>query len=111
MDRLRWWGSGLLFIAGVIAYYYYAEIAFAWRLLALSLLIIGCLTLVYTTAQGQTLLHLLHESRVEIRKVVWPNRQEVLQGTAVVLLVVFILCCFLWAMDALFSWIISILLG
>ena len=111
MDSLRWWSASLLFIFSVLAYYYFADIATAWRLLALTLIGLGCVAAVYTTERGSNLRRLAHDARLEIAKVVWPGRQEVMQATAIILLVVLLLVLILWGLDSLFAWMIASVLG
>lgn len=45
----------------------------------------------------------LKESKEELKKVVWPNREEVLSATMVVLVTVIIISLFLFAMDHIFE--------
>ena len=111
VDSLRWWSASLVFVVAVLAYYYFADIATAWRLLALTLIGLGCIAAVYTTERGSNLRRLAHDARLEIAKVVWPGRQEVMQATAVILLVVLLLVLILWGLDSLFAWMISSVLG
>ena len=46
----------------------------------------------------------LKETRVELRKVHWPTRQESWRLTQIVLVVTLSMAIFLWLMDTLFSW-------
>ena len=111
LDRARWWLASALFIAAVIAYYWFDQFPSYWRVLALSVVGVVCVVLVYTTQRGLNLRTSAHDARVEIRKVVWPGRPEVLQGTVMILIVVVILSLLLWGMDSLFGWIITLFLG
>ena len=107
LDKLRWWGVYLVFAAAVFAYYYFGDIAAAWRLLALTVVGLACVAAVYTTTRGVNLRRLAHDARLELAKVVWPGRQEVMQATGIILLVVFLLVLILWGIDSLFSWMVS----
>src|SRR5512138_369668 len=51
--------------------------------------------------QGKTLQSFVQSSRIELRKVVWPNRQETMQVTLVVFVMVLILALFFWGLEAL----------
>jgi preprotein translocase subunit SecE len=50
------------------------------------------------------------ESVVELRKVVWPTKQETIQSTVAVLAMVFVMSLVLWSIDAVLvrvvAWII-----
>jgi preprotein translocase subunit SecE len=51
------------------------------------------------------------EARNEIRQVVWPNRQETMQTTLIVVAVVLVMALLLWGLDSLLSWAVSSLIG
>ena len=52
----------------------------------------------------------LSEVKNEVNKVTWPSRKEAMGGTAVVLVVVFVMAVFLGLVDALLSKIVAALL-
>ena len=56
------------------------------------------------SSQGDRFLHFLKETRIELRKVVWPSRQETLKTTGIIMVVVVIVAIFLWIIDAFFTW-------
>jgi len=67
--------------------------------------------LVLLTALGQRLVSFSRESRVELRKVVWPTRQETIQITLIVLVLVFLIGLFLWLVDSLLFWGVQMITG
>jgi len=44
------------------------------------------------------------DTQIEVRKVVWPTRQETLQTTLVVIVMVIVVAIMLWAYDSLLGW-------
>ncbi len=52
----------------------------------------------------------LREVKVEIKKVTWPTRKEIIASTAVVLLTTIIIASFLGLVDYLLSEIVKLLL-
>ena len=52
----------------------------------------------------------LSEVKSEVNKVTWPSKKEAMGGTAVVLVVVFVMAVFLGLVDALLSKIVEALL-
>ena len=54
--------------------------------------------------QGDTFLHFLKETRIELRKVVWPTRDEILKTTGIIMIAVIVVAIFLWIVDAFFTW-------
>ena len=45
----------------------------------------------------------MQSSRIELRKVVWPNRQETMQVTLVVFVMIVVLGLFFWGVDTLLA--------
>jgi len=91
-------------IAGIAGYYWFAGMPVAVRILmVLAGLGIGA-ALLFWSAQGQVLWQYIQGSRVELRKMVWPTRQETLQTTLVVFVFVLLLGVFFWLVDMLLAW-------
>jgi preprotein translocase subunit SecE len=53
------------------------------------------------------ILRYLRETRAELRRVRWPTRKEAWMMTKVVLVVMFSMAIFLFAVDSFFSWLLS----
>jgi preprotein translocase subunit SecE len=53
----------------------------------------------------------LTDVRVELKKVTWPNRQDTLSSTVVVIVVVFIISFYLGFIDILLSRMVTSLIG
>ena len=56
------------------------------------------------STQGDRFLHFLRETRIELRKVVWPTREETAKTTGIIMIAVVVLAIFLWIIDAFFTW-------
>ena len=67
--------------------------------------------LVLWTDLGGRFASFSRESRVELRKVVWPTRQETVQITLIVLVLVFLIGLFLWLVDSLLFWGVQMITG
>lgn len=110
-DTLKWL-AGLLLLAGaVVGNSYFDDYSVLYRAIGVLLLIGLALWTVSTTNKGQLFMQLLKGARIEIKKVVWPTRQETLQTTAGVLFVVFLVAIVLWLLDTFLGWLISVLIG
>ncbi len=96
-------GLSLIFIvAGVSAFYYFADVAgftLLYRVLALVAIILIALGVMLTTATGRNVWAFALEAKQEVRKVVWPTRQETVQTTLMVIVAVIILGILLWLID------------
>ena len=59
--------------------------------------------------QGNRVAKFLREVRVELSKVTWPTREELVQSTIVVVIAVAIAGIYIWIFDLLFNWLIGLL--
>ncbi len=100
----------LLLIGGIVGYYWFANESGLLRGGVLAAGIIGALALTFFTAVGRRSRSFLSESQFELRKIVWPTRQETIQTTIVVVIVVFVISLVLWLIDMLLGWVILDLL-
>jgi preprotein translocase subunit SecE len=99
-------------VGGLYAYYYYEPtIAQAIRvLMVLGGAVVG-IGIAMTSTQGQRLWHFIQGSRVEIRKVVWPTRQETTQTAIAVFVFTLVMMLFFWALDSGLLWLTRSLVG
>jgi preprotein translocase subunit SecE len=65
----------------------------------------------YQTAVGRTVWEFASSSKVEVRKVVWPSRQETMQTTLIVFVMVLIMGIVLWLFDMMLGAILKALTG
>ena len=69
---------------------------------------VGVAAFVFTKSlQGEKFIHFAKETRIELRKVVWPTREETLKTTGMIMIAVVIVAIFLWIVDAFFTWGVS----
>lgn len=57
--------------------------------------------------QGERFIYFAKETRIELRKVVWPTREETFKTTGMIMIAVVIVAIFLWIIDGLFTWGVS----
>ena len=108
-------GLSLAFVvAGVTAFYYFADVpgfTLLYRVLALVAIILIALGMMLTTATGRNLWAFALEAKQEVRKVVWPTREETVRTTLLVFGMVFIVGLILWFLDMFLFWGIRSLTG
>ena len=110
-DTIKWIFVLALVAAGVVGNSIYSDQYLLYRTLALVALAAVALFVALQTAKGRGYAVSFKEARKEIRKVVWPNRQETTQTTLIVVVVVLIMALVLWGLDSLLSWAVSSLIG
>ncbi len=100
-----------LLILGITGFYYFASYALVYRVLGILAVFGLAVALVFTTAIGRKAWGFITESKMEVRKVIWPTRQETMQATMLVVAVVFSVGLILWLMDMVLFWAVGILTG
>ena len=100
-----------LLIAGIAGFYYFSAHALVYRVVGILVVAGVSVGLVLTTAIGGKVWGFIKESKVEVRKVIWPTRQETMQATMLVVALVFIVGLILWLMDMFLFWGVGILTG
>ncbi|MBJ7552466.1 preprotein translocase subunit SecE [Marinomonas ostreistagni] len=110
-DVLKWAVVILLVAVAVIGNNYFSAESLLYRLIAVLVLagVAGFVAL--NTAKGRSFAKLAREAKTEIRRVVWPTRQETVQTTLIVLAVVIFMSLVLWGVDSLLGWIVSAVIG
>jgi len=104
--------TAVVVVVGAILGFYYLD-AYSQLLRVLGLLVLVGLAafIVYQTAVGQAVWGFATASKVEVRKVVWPSRQETVQTTLIVFVMVLIMGIILWLFDMMLSAILRALTG
>ena len=110
-NKLKWLVVVLLLAAGVVANYYYGEIAWPLRLLGWMLGLPVVALIAFQTRQGKLAYEFIREARLELRKITWPTRQETVQTTFIIAVMVVILALALWGIDGILMWVIGWLTG
>jgi preprotein translocase subunit SecE len=110
-DNVKWVLIVILVAAGVYGNSYFADQSLLYRVLGLLALGMVAAMIALQTSQGAAFWTLTKESRTEIRKVVWPTRQETLQTTMIVVAFVLVVALILWGLDSLLGWLVSLVIG
>jgi preprotein translocase subunit SecE len=110
-NTIKWAAAVALVLAAALVNPLLPDLGLAFRALLMVVPGIAAVVVASRTLQGKGFIDMLQQSRVELRKVVWPTRQETTQTTMIVLVVVIIMSLLLWGMDSLFGWAISAVIG
>jgi len=110
-DKSRLALSIVLIIGGLAAYYYFARSSTALRVLGVLGAFVAAIAVSYTSSFGRFVREFVTESHFELRKVVWPTRQETTQTTLVIFVVVAIISLLLFLFDSILVWVFGMLFG
>ncbi|WP_218311272.1 preprotein translocase subunit SecE [Alteromonas antoniana] len=111
LDMLKWLVVFALLAGLVTANTMYGEISVLYRALVAVVVVVIAGFIAATTEKGSTFLNFAKESRMEVRKVVWPTRQEANQTTLIVLAATLVMALVLWGIDGILVRLVSFITG
>jgi preprotein translocase subunit SecE len=101
----------VLVAGGVVGYYVLGNQATWLRWLAVAAGIVLAALVIAFSKYGSALKQFVAESRIELRKIVWPNKQETGMTTLVVFVFLLIAGIFFWGLDLALAWATRALTG
>lgn len=111
LEAVKWLIVVALVAAAVWGNGFYAEYSPLYRALGVLAVALVAAAIALQTEQGKSFNQLRKDALVEMRKVVWPTRQEALQTTMIVLIFVVVVALLLfvldWMLNGLASWVIG----
>jgi len=111
-DKAKLAGVAVLVVGAVVAFYALGQQDLWLRVLALLALLAVAVAVFFTSESGKQLIAYGRDSVKEVRKVVWPSRQEAMQMTGYVFAFVVVMALFLWLTDKTLEWVFyDLLLG
>ena len=110
-EVFKWVLVVILVAAAVVGNSYFDDQPLLYRVIGV--VVLGCVAALIAsfTIKGRAFVNLLQDARAEVRRVVWPTRQETAQTTGIVVLVVAVMALLLWGLDTLLGFIISGIVG
>ncbi|MEC6815952.1 preprotein translocase subunit SecE [Photobacterium toruni] len=111
MDGLKWVVVFALLAAAVVGNYLYSDVSVVLRSSAVVALVVIAGIFAALTAKGKSVVTFARESRMEVRKVVWPTRQEATQTTFIVLAVTVVMALALWGIDGIMVRLVRLVTG
>lgn len=111
LDVLKLMAAAGILVGGLFGYYWYLEWSQPLRVLLVLGGTIAGVGLAMTSTQGRRLWAFIQGSRIEIRKVVWPTKQETTQTAIAVFVFTLILALFFWGLDSFLLWLTRTLVG
>ncbi|MFQ6004385.1 MAG: preprotein translocase subunit SecE [Woeseia sp.] len=111
LDILKLLIAAGLLVGGVFGFYWYVEWPQALRVLLVLGGLGASIGIAATSIQGQRVWAFIQGSRIEIRKVVWPTKQETTQTAIAVFIFTLVMALFFWALDSGLLWLTRTLVG
>jgi preprotein translocase subunit SecE len=103
--------SVLVLFVGIGAFYWYEDQALPIRIaMVIAGLGLGA-ALAWFSWYGREFWQFAQASRIELRKVVWPSRDETVKTTYVVFIFAIVMGLFFWGLDWVLTWLTRLLTG
>ena len=98
-------------LLGMFLFYYFDDVRLFYRVLGMLTILVLSGFIGYQSDFGKLVYTYITDSKVELKKVTWPTKQETTQTTLGVIFIVIIVGILLWLFDMLLGWAIGTLYG
>lgn len=111
LEAMKWVVVVALLLVAIVGNYLYRDIMLPLRALAVVILIAAAGGVALLTTKGKATVAFAREARTEVRKVIWPTRQETLHTTLIVAAVTAVMSLILWGLDGILVRLVSFITG
>lgn len=111
LDLLKWLVALGLLGSIVAANTIFQDVSVLYRALVAVVVVVVAGFIAASTIKGSAFLTFAKDSRIEVRKVVWPTRQETTQTTMIVLAATVFMALVLWGLDGIIVRLVSFITG
>ena len=103
--------SIVVLFAGIVAFYWFDEQALLVRIAMVIAGLAAAAGLMWFSWYGREFWQFVLAARVELRKVVWPEREETIKTTYVVFFFAIVMGVFFWLLDMVLTYLTRLLGG
>ena len=111
LEVMKWLIVAILLIVAIVGNYIYRDVNLPLRAMAVVVVIAVAGGIALLTTKGKATVTFAREARTEMRKVVWPTRQETLHTTLIVAAVTAVMSLILWGLDGILVRLVSFITG
>ena len=101
----------LIIVAGLVCFYLFDDYSLLFRVIGLLVGVGVSVAIALQTVKGKEIWGYFRDAQIEVRKVVWPTRQETIQTTLIVIVMVILVAIILWLLDMFLGWSIGLVMG
>ena len=98
-------------VFGMFLFYYFDDVRLFYRVLVMISVLVLSGFIGYQSDFGKLVYSYVTDSKIELKKVTWPTKQETTQTTLGVIFIVIVVGILLWLFDMLLGWAIGTLYG
>jgi preprotein translocase subunit SecE len=111
LDTAKLVAAVAILVGGIASFYVFDQYPAAVRWLVVLVAVAAGIFVALQSAQGRELWQFVQGSRVELRKVVWPTREDTTKMTLVVVAAIVVMGIFFWLLDMMLGAITRALTG
>ncbi len=111
LEAVKWIVVAVLLVVAIVGNYYYRAYSLPLRALAVVVIIAIAGAVALLTLKGKATVAFAREARTEVRKIIWPTRQETLHTTLIVAAVTAVMSLILWGLDGILVRLVSFITG
>ena len=111
IDMFKWLITAILIVVAVVGNSLYGDQPFFYRLVGVLVVAVIAALVAAQTVKGKAFVTLLKDARAEVKRVVWPTKQETTQTTLIVVAVVAFMSIVLWLLDLGLGALIKMIIG
>jgi len=111
LDTAKLVAAVAILVGGIASFYLLGDLPAVVRWLIVLAALAAGIVVALQSAQGRTFWQFVQGSRIELRKIVWPTRQETMQTTLVVVVAILALGIFFWVLDWILGSVTAALTG
>ncbi len=111
IDMFKWLITAVLIAVAVVGNSLYGDQPFFYRLVGVLVVAVIAALVAAQTVKGKAFVTLLKDARAEVKRVVWPTKQETTQTTLIVVAVVAFMSIVLWLLDLGLGALIKMIIG
>ena len=111
MDTVKLLLSVVMLVGDIVGFYLFEAQPLWVRLLGLLAVVAVAVFVALATDKGRQIKGFFSSAQTEVRKVVWPSRQETLQTTLVIFVAVLVTSLFLWGVDSILFVLVRMFTG
>ena len=111
LDLIKWAFVAILASAAIVVNEVFDDVWVLYRSIGVVVALIIAAIVALRTEKGSQFVAFSKESEKEVRKVIWPSRQEATNTTLIVFAVTALFGLILWGLDSLLVTIVNLILG
>tara|TARA_B100001094_G_scaffold332964_1_gene407566 strand:- start:13055 stop:13435 length:381 start_codon:yes stop_codon:yes gene_type:complete len=111
LDLIKWAFVAVLTSVAIAVNEVFDDVWVLYRSIGVAIALIFAAVIALQTDKGKQFVAFSKESEKEVRKVIWPSRQEATNTTLIVFAVTALFGVILWGLDSLLVTIVNLILG